>query len=85
MAYDASIDRVVLFGGADWSGHFSDTWEYDGAQWVETTGFQRPEGRQLHAMAYDAQRHQVVLFSGYYYDGATLTPFWDTWAYSYRP
>ena len=66
MAYDASRDRVVLFGGETRTYTaiaLSDTWEWDGTTWilVSTSG---PTGRCGHAMAYDASRKRVVLFGG---------------------
>jgi hypothetical protein len=36
MAYDRDRDRVVLFGGEGLAGgSFSDTWEWDGANWIK--------------------------------------------------
>ena len=37
MAYDASRNRVVLFGGFRPGQDFSDTWEWDGTRWSEIT------------------------------------------------
>ncbi len=55
---------MVLYGGRGWvPGINDDTWEWDGAQWVNplVTG---PGPRSNAAMAYDAVRHVVVLFGG---------------------
>src|SRR5215218_5628024 len=68
LAYDATRQRVVLFGGE--SGVFpnssilSDTWEWDGATWTRraTTG---PSARVHHTLAYDRARGRVVLFGGF--------------------
>jgi hypothetical protein len=35
MAYDAAIDRVVLFGGFGHHQIFGDTWTWDGASWAQ--------------------------------------------------
>lgn len=36
MAYDSIRQRTVLFGGTDYSvGPLSDTWEWDGANWIQ--------------------------------------------------
>jgi hypothetical protein len=65
MAYDSARGRVVLFGGSS-GNEMEDTWEWDGATWIEkaTTGARPPE-RSGHAMAYDSARGRVVLFGGY--------------------
>jgi len=79
MAFDSLHGKLVLFGGYSSVGFLGDTWEWDGASWtqVATTG---PLPRYGHAMAYDSQRHRVVLFGGIqasapYYLGDTWE--WD--------
>lgn len=77
MAYDASRQRVVLFGGQNLSaGAVGDTWEYDGKDWtmVASGG---PPARQAHAMTYDSLRHRVVI-SG----GAGAMNLRDTWSWN---
>lgn len=68
MAYHAQLGRVVMHGGALGSGTsgviYSDTWEWDGANWVLAAPLSSPGSRRDAAMAYDAQRHRVVLFGG---------------------
>jgi hypothetical protein len=81
MAYDSQRGRIVLFGGGDGTGTLNgehgDTWEWDGASWVQVaiTG---PLARQGHAMAYDSQRGRTVVFGG-----STYNPYYvelgDTW------
>jgi hypothetical protein len=72
MAYDSAGQRILLFGGSDGGSvtagapdrvYRSDTWAWDGQDWVQLsdTG---PSARQSHAMACDAGRGRVVLFSG---------------------
>ncbi len=86
MAYDSLRSTTVLFGGTDvFEG---DTWEYDGNDWARTAwnelqGLTQPDGppsRQLHAMAFDVARGQVVLFGGAN-QNVTLA-YGDTWTYS---
>ncbi|MEZ5965281.1 MAG: kelch repeat-containing protein [Planctomycetota bacterium] len=79
MAYDAARRRVVLFGG--WLHHAlgevaGDTWEWDGAGWVERTPARSPAPRFGSGIAFDPRRARVVLFGGG--DGVTG---WnaDTW------
>jgi hypothetical protein len=64
MAYDSVRGRTVLFGGSGIGGFFGDTWEWDGANWVQvaTTG---PSARAAHATAYESQRGRTVMFGGH--------------------
>lgn len=81
LAYDASRDRLVLFGGLDDSGRlfYADTWEWDGSAWtqVATTG---PSGRASYAMTYDPATSRVLLFGGLGREG----PLADLWAWDGR-
>ena len=81
MAYDANRQVMVLFGGYGAAGFFgtSDTWEYDGANWVEVplSFGNRPSGRGEPAMTYDSGRQEVVLFGGRFLN----TVYSDTWTY----
>lgn len=75
MAYDASRNAVVLFGGGGgtWP---NDTWEWDGIDWTQRSPSNSPPPRAGHGMAYDASRNVVVLFGGM---GAGGTWRNDTW------
>ncbi len=61
MAFDATRNVVVLFGGKNDEGDFGDTWEWDGEKWQQRYPSQSPEARCCHAMAYDSRRGKVVL------------------------
>jgi hypothetical protein len=64
LAYDASRDVVVLFGGQDSANaRLSDTWEWSAGVWsrIEVGG---PSARMNAAMAYDPVRKLVFLFGG---------------------
>ena len=63
MVYDSVRERVVLFGGTDFTTALEDTWEWDGVDWrrLEVVG---PIGRHRAAMAFDSTRNRVVLFGG---------------------
>ena len=63
MAFDATRNQTVLFGGADATGPLQDTWQFDGQDWtrLENSG---PSPRSYHAMAYDAVNARVTLFGG---------------------
>src|ERR1041385_1894513 len=73
MAYDATRQQTVLFGGAGVNGSgsvfapvFDDVWTWPGENWTNQNPTAKPPGRYLHAMAYAAARGQVVLFGGIY-------------------
>ena len=66
VAYDASRERVVLFGGigADGKGKLGETWEWDGVRWHDVTSEAGPTARGYSSLAYDPIRERVVLFGG---------------------
>jgi hypothetical protein len=77
MTYDASRQKVVLFGGNDGS-YKQDTWEWDGTAgtWTNrTTGGTKPPERAGHAIGYDALRERVVLFGGF--GASTYQDIWE--------
>jgi hypothetical protein len=82
MTFDSKRQRVVLFGGLDTatsSPPMNDTWEWDGADWVQVNTLTAPPGRTSFAMAFDSNRGKVVLFGG---DGGfSVGPLGDTWEY----
>jgi hypothetical protein len=81
MAYDAARQRVVMFGGhtgVTGGTLLADTWEWDGAAWLQRAPANVPMGRSSHAMTYDAVRQRVVMFGG----GTTGIAFGDTWEWN---
>jgi hypothetical protein len=80
MAYDPVRRRVVLFGGiSGQSDFFDDTWEWNGEAWeLVAAEAPAPTARRFHAMAYDAERREVLLFGGEAESGAVLS---DVWAW----
>jgi hypothetical protein len=75
MTYDASIQKVVMFGGFSATGYLNDTWIFDGTTWTRINTSSAPSGRTATQMAYDRRTHKVVLFGGY--DG--VQDLGDTW------
>lgn len=63
MAYDATRQVVVLFGGTTGS-PLDDTWTWDGRTWTQQHPATSPSGRYRASMAYDEGSQQVVLFGG---------------------
>ncbi len=62
-AYDLANGVSVLFGGAT-PGNSSQTWLYDGSNWVLATPASSPPARREAAMAYDIARSRCILFGG---------------------
>ena len=83
MAYDASREKLVLFGGySDKSACppnqlCGDTWEWTAASgaWEKRTTAAGPSPRRHHAMTYDVARQRVLLFGGY--DGTSRQDTWE--------
>jgi hypothetical protein len=80
LASDTSRNRVVLFGGANFTTEgpraLGDTWEWDGSAWTQQdeTG---PFARSGHNMTFDAKRSRTVLFSGVPLDGQGQSDTWE--------
>lgn len=82
MAYDNESDRVILFGGETTPGSRilnNETWAYDlnSNTWVDRNPSPRPSARFAHAMAYDADSDEVILYGGEPGSG-------ETWGYDYN-
>ncbi len=76
MAYDSIRQRVVLFGGTDGNQTLGDTLEWAGHTWIPRTPAVSPPPLSHHAMAFDKQRGEIVLFGGDSGSGSQLR---DTW------
>ena len=95
MVYDRRRARGVLFGGIKllvWKVHqykqwrpdmqSDETWELHDSVWRMAKPKHRPPARLNHAMAYDEQRGQTILFGGCAADKDAFTrTLDDTWAY----
>lgn len=80
MAYDDERKETVLFGGfrMGWSQTLSDTWVWNNTVWTQKSPANAPQARESHAIAYDRERKEVVLFGGYRSDIKFLG---DTWVW----
>ncbi len=78
LAFDASRNRAVLFGGEAAGGALGDTWEWDGQRWQSFPGSPAasPAPRRHHALAYAGPQLGVVLFGGQTSDGERLADLW---------
>lgn len=88
MAYDATRQRVILFGGStsedvatpgEISNGRNDTWEYNpsAGTWSEkqalaNPGVRNPDRATRTSMVYDAARNKVLLWGGEWYNGNTF-------------
>ncbi len=86
--YVPSVDRVLLFGGADLDdpggASTADLWAYDPESntWSELhPEGAMPAGRQLPVMVYDPWGDAVLLAGGIKQDGGTVSVLSDTWSY----
>lgn len=75
MAYDSRRSKVVLFGGYNPNGCDEDdgtrctyTWEWNESGWSRVST-NDPDPRRDHAMAYDGNTDQVIMFGGWYEGG----------------
>ncbi len=81
MVFDEELGFSVLFGGQDRGNNLlSDTWTYTGRRWRQQRiwWWRRPAPRCGHALAYDKEARQTVLFGGIGYFDRTLG---DTWVF----
>jgi hypothetical protein len=81
LAFDAARQRVVLWGGDIGDGGVevssSETWVWDGIDWIQRTPLHSPSPRNHHALAYDSARERVVLFGGADDSGNVLGDTWE--------
>ncbi len=82
MVYDSASDRLIAFGGDDFSTLFDNTWAYDYETdtWTKMDPLKPPSARSFYAMAYDEGSDRVILFGGFDEFDDSLG---DTWAYDY--
>ena len=81
MAFDPDIGKVVLFGGAPFSGSpYTDTWEWDGVNWTRISPPTQPPGRTGASLTWNPARNRLVLFGG---EGGfgIIAPLNDTWEF----
>jgi hypothetical protein len=81
MAYDIALRRVLLFGGANLTTSFGDTWTWDGTNWTELHPATVPHDRYAGAMAYDPVARAMVMFGGY----SSSPALDDTWVLRLTP
>ena len=65
LAFDSQHNWLILFGGYKDGQPLSDTWVFDGQEWLEANLSNHPPARYGHVMFYDTERERVILFGGY--------------------
>ncbi len=90
MAYDASAQRDILFGGGYVATNFTfvnlfDTYAYDFATrtWTNRAPVAHPSGRAVGSLSFDSVANRSILFGGGSMTGLSTTVHNDTWAYDY--
>jgi len=83
LAFDAQRGRTVLFGGDHFQpydlGESNDTWQWDGAHWIEDWPAAAPAIRSGQAIAYDQARGRLVVFGGWNAAASPVAIYGDTW------
>jgi len=84
MAAIDTDDKMVIFGGTDFSSETGDTWTYDlgDNKWTDMAPAESPPARQYTQLATVFGDDKAVLFGGWYYDD-DWNPVMlnDTWVY----
>jgi len=65
MAYDPTVQAIVLFGGITGVIGQSTTWEWTGSAWTQLSPVTVPPARRAAVSIYDAALGGVVMFGGY--------------------
>jgi hypothetical protein len=78
MAFDLIRGEFVLFGGADGSTVYDETWIFRGGNWQQAMPATIPPARWGHVMAFDNLRGTVVMFGG----RQGSTDLGDTWEWN---
>ncbi len=79
MCFDPVRGTTLLVGGLDSAGsQLGDQWTWDGATWTQATlGAAAPSARSLHAMTFDLQGGQALLFGGSTNSSAHTNELWQ--------
>lgn len=83
LAYDATAQKVVAFGGQTLRTNLNDTWEFSGGHWTNVTSNQTsaPRGSFTPTLAYDPADGYIVLAGGMV-GASALSELNTTWTFS---
>jgi hypothetical protein len=76
MAYDPVNKIVVLFSGCAGNKYPSDTWEWNGNDWIQKSSV-GPEGLCRASLFYDLNRKKILLFGGVNDKGIKTNEMWE--------
>jgi hypothetical protein len=82
MAYDASHQQTLLFGGTDGKSNLNDTWTWNGTNWQQQHPTTSPVARVDAGMVYDVSSQQTVLFAGASVNSTNVTDLNDVWIWN---
>ncbi|NHJ01310.1 MAG: hypothetical protein EAX86_04165, partial [Candidatus Heimdallarchaeota archaeon] len=82
MAYDSTLEQVVLFGGSSLNIDKNDIWvySYSNNSWSLNYVPNSPSPRHFAALAYDSTHCKVILYGG---NNEAHNPMNDTWIYDF--
>jgi len=81
MAYDSANGTMLLFGGDNAVGvQYTDSWNWNGTNWIQIFPASTPTSRSSANMTYDATLGAIVLFGGYAGDWENSLN--DTWVWN---
>lgn len=80
-AFDTGRDRLVLFGGQTVYSQRSDTWEWDGSQWLALQPPTSPPASSVAQMVYDPVASHCLLVTRTWVAG-NPTPLDQTWSWN---
>jgi hypothetical protein len=79
LSYDTANGVVVLFGGLTSSGTQNDVWVYDvpSNTWTQVSTGSAPASRRIHAMVYDPNAGEHIIYGGNAENNVTLGDVWS--------
>lgn len=87
LVHDLARGRTILFGGSSNATGpnllYGDTWEWDGATWLQANPGQAPPARSQFGMVWDQRRGRTVLFGGH--SGPWRNDTWEWDGTNWRP
>jgi hypothetical protein len=82
MAYDPSMNEILMFGGYVGNAAFAETWSFNATTmvWTRQTPASSPPRRARSQMVFDPDRNRVVMFGGTPLSGGAILD--DTWEWN---
>lgn len=80
LTYDASANRVLLFGGSAGFSTSNETWAYDGSNWQQLSPTASPNGHTGIDMVHDPVRGVTLMYGGMstsFFGGPSVDQTWE--------